>query len=147
MLMQNKIFFTVRMEPLYFKRFVKADAGKAHALQTITTDQYALILSFYEDNKFVLRGEDSVNLLRSFIPKIEIIDQDVIQDLYHVRVLEWPYLKVMCLKCAATNPCIWKYYDEEENELFQYRLDTFSIFCPPSMLSSDRLDSTGHGID
>ncbi|GBO43643.1 hypothetical protein AVEN_224796-1 [Araneus ventricosus] len=131
------------MESVYFKRFTEDIPGKSHALQTITTEQYASILRFYELDEFILRGEDSVDLLRSVIPYSEIIKQDSPQDLYYAKVLNWPYLKVMCLKCANNNPLLWK-YDEQENELFEYRLDTFSIFRPSSVFLGDCLNTVGH---
>lgn len=135
------------MEPLYFKRYTDIIAETAHALQIITTDQYALIMHFYEKDEFVLRGTDNVDILSRYIPKTKIIRHDSTKDIYFVRVLEWPHLKVMCLKCAPSNPCIWKYFDESEKELFEYRLDTFSILCPPSVLPSDSRDTTGHRLD
>ncbi|GFQ76187.1 uncharacterized protein TNCT_206351 [Trichonephila clavata] len=132
---------------LYFCRYVESIVEKAHALQTITMEQYARILQFYEEDIFVIAGQEGVDSLRSFIPHLEQTCYDSSKDLYFMKVKEWPHLKFMCLKCAPSNPCIWKYFTEQDEELFEYRIDTFSILCPSSMLAGDSFDSSGHGTN
>ncbi|GFV81421.1 uncharacterized protein TNCV_3210401 [Trichonephila clavipes] len=132
---------------MYFRRYMESIAEKAHALQTITMEQYARILQFYEEDIFVIAGQKGVNTLQSFIPHLEQTHYDSTKDLYFIKVQEWPHLKHMCLKCAQSNPCIWKYFTEQDEELFEYRIDTFSILCPSSMLAGDSSDTSGHGLN
>ena len=134
-------------QPLYFRRYTESVVERAHALEIITTQQYALILKFYNKDLFILEGHDAVDTLRTFIPDLEEIDYDVQKNLYILHVKTWPHLKVMCLKCAPSNPCIWKYFDEQDNELFEYRMNTFSILCPAAVTRVDSMDSTDHGLD
>lgn len=133
--------------PLYFKRYSEAVVEKAHALEIITTEQYACILKFYDENTFIIEGQAGVDSLKSFIPQVEQVDYIADKDLYCLQVKEWPHLKVMCLKCAPSNPCIWKYFDEEDNELFEYRIDTYSILCPSTPLSINGANTSNHGLD
>lgn len=133
--------------PLYFRRCTESIVDKAHALETITTEQYVKILAFYNEDVFMIHGQDGMETLRSIIPRIEQKDYDAEKDMYLLKVLEWPHLKVMCLKCAPSNPCIWKYFDEEDHELFEYRIDTCSILCPATPLLEDFTNPLAHGTD
>lgn len=132
-------------KPPYYRRYQKEIAEQAHALQTCTTEQYVLILKFYDENVFIIKGMEGVDILRSIIPCTEEINYIEEQDLHFIRVLEWPFHKIMCLKCANLNPCNWKYFNELDEEQFEYRIDTFSIFRPTPVLQSDCPDSVGHG--
>lgn len=132
---------------LYYRRYSDSIVERAYALENITTEQYALILKFHDEDMFIIQGQESVDTLRSVIPNIDQTNYDADRDLYFLHVNEWPYLKIMCLKCAHSNPCLWKYFDEEDNELFEYRMDTFSIFRPPTTLMVDGANSSSHGID
>ena len=117
-------------KPRYFRRYDDTIAEVAHAQRAITTEQCALILDFYATDTFLLAREEDVAFLQSIIPDSRVEVRDTEKNVHHVRIATWPHLKVMCLKCAPSNPCIWKYFDEQDNELFEYRLDTYSIFAP-----------------
>lgn len=132
---------------MYYRRFVKEIAEGAHALLSITTEQYIRILDFYDSDTFILKGQAAVNILRFHIPEVEQIKYDEDNDLYSMKVLEWPHHKKMCLFCKNQNPCKWKYLDDKYNELFDYHIDTFSIFSPTAVLGGDKSHSLGHGSD
>lgn len=130
---------------MYFRRYTQAIVDRANALQTITTEQYALILSFYDSDTFYIKGKEGLDILTSCLPNVQQVKYIEDQDIYSMKILEWPYLKVMCLKCAPSNPCIWKYFDEMDNEVFEYHIDQFLIFRPTPVLVKDGFDSPGHG--
>ncbi|GFQ90167.1 hypothetical protein TNCT_734771 [Trichonephila clavata] len=64
----------------YFRRYMESILEKAHALQTITMEQYARILQFYEEDTFVIAGQEGVDTLRSFIPHLEQTRYDSSKD-------------------------------------------------------------------
>lgn len=136
---------------MYYRRFFKKSLDFALALESITHEQYNQILDFYDLDKIIIKGREGVEVLRSVIPDIseEETPYDSIRDLYRVRVLKWPHLKIMCLKFAPKNPCLWKYVEETDDErvLFDYHLDTFSILRPTSAESVDGAHASGHGSD
>lgn len=132
---------------MYYRRFSQVIVDTAVAVNSITLEQYALIHEFYNKDTFFLQGKKNVELLETFIPKLEQIKYDENRDLYQIKVLEWPYHKIMCLKCANSNPCKWKYFDEQYKEVFEYHIDQFSIFRPSTMLTSDSSDASGHGAN
>ncbi|GFV31330.1 ribonucleoside-diphosphate reductase subunit M2 [Trichonephila clavipes] len=88
---------------MYFRRYMESIEENAHALQTITMEQYSRILQFYEEDIFVIAGQKGVNTLRSFIPHLEQTHYDSTKDLYFIKVQEWSHLKHMCFKCAQSN--------------------------------------------
>ncbi|GFW02221.1 hypothetical protein TNCV_4487561 [Trichonephila clavipes] len=71
---------------MYFRRYMESIVEKAHALQTITMEQYARILQFYEEDIFVIAGQNGVDVLRSFIPHLEQTHYDSTKDLYFIKV-------------------------------------------------------------
>lgn len=134
---------------MYYRRFDKEALDFALGTETITHEQYQLILDLYQTDMIIIKGEEGVEILRSFIPNIEQIDYEPDQDLYFIYILAWPHHKRMCLKFAHKDPCKLKYVQEmdDDHTLFEYRLDTFSIFRPTPMPASDTLNSTEHGLD
>ncbi|GFR27190.1 hypothetical protein TNCT_415841 [Trichonephila clavata] len=69
-----------------FRRYVESIVEKAHALQTITMEQYAHILQFMKEDIFVIAGQEGVDSLRSFIPHLEQTCYDSSKDLYLMKV-------------------------------------------------------------
>jgi hypothetical protein len=104
----------------------------AIAKETVTTEQVARILNFYERDLFILRGQENVNRLTSIIPDLTQIAYNAIENLYSIKVNSWPQLKSMCLKFAPKKPCEWIYITETDDLciLFHYSVDTYTIYFP-----------------
>lgn len=134
---------------MYYRRFDKETLDFALACETITHEQYQLILEVFETDTIVLKGQEGVETLRSFIPDIEQVDYEPDHDLYFIHIRNWSHLKPMCLKFAPKNPCMMKYVQETDDELvlFEYHLHTFSIFSPSTVPQTDSLNTTEHGLD
>lgn len=143
-------FSTTRQEVImYYRRFATGTFEFALALETITHEQYQRILDLYEHDSIVIKGIEGVEFLQSVVPDVTVTQHKPEQDLYFVHIDRWPHLKYMCLKFASKNPCRFIYVEEMDDErvLFEYHLDTCSIFGPPSIPHTDGIDSTVHGSD
>lgn len=139
---------------MYFRRFQKESLNMAIADEIINTDEYCLIVEFYECDKMRISEDDLKPLSDILNDKIEILEQNVDNDgIVVLRVLEWPHCKPMCLKYAPLKPCHWKYVDEmDENTLFEYIIDSVQkkgklIFRPTPEFSDDRIEASGQGSD
>lgn len=116
---------------MYYKRFSQKDLDLAIANESITTEHVARILNFYKKDIFVLKGSQSVEIIKSIIPDVTQIDYQAEEDLYYLQVNSWPHIKPMCLKFARQNPCRWIYVTQDDDKiLFQYDLDTYVVELP-----------------
>lgn len=132
---------------MYYKRFCRSDIDSKLSIEIITHDQYRQILNVFDNDIFLIRGREGVDVLQSVIPDCTQMDHDADRDLYYIHVDTWPHLKDMCLKYAPKKPYWIKYVDEEGDDLFEYHLDTYSIFRPSTVLSIDSANTSRHGID
>lgn len=113
---------------MYYKRFHQKYLDMAIAKETVTMEQIAHIIRFYEKDEFILHGIENVNKLKSVIPNVEEINYEPDKDLYFIKINEWPHLKEMCLKFAIRNPCKWIYVTETDDTiLFHYHIDLYTI--------------------
>lgn len=133
-----------RDEP-YYRRFYEPSIKKAHALGIIDTNQFDYIYKFYKSNEIFIRDQSSLNVFQSFIPNIEILETTN-NNFILVKVNEWPHPKEMCLKFVERNPLLWQYVSVEDDEqvLFNYNCETYSVFCPTTVLPTDGSNALGH---
>lgn len=94
-------------------------------------NQAVRILKFQEDNIFIIKGIEGVKILQSIIPDSSQVDFNADKDLYYIQVHSWPHIKLMCLQARYNNPCKYRYVTQDEEEpLFTYDIDTFSLQLP-----------------
>lgn len=150
---------------MYFSRFKPDVLSRAIANETISTDEYCLILDFYQHDKMRLPKKDYEALSQVF--DVEILENNENLAYVVVRIRKYPWSKENCLHFAPSNPRQWKFLDEMyENSLFEYTIgvpcgiltlnctalkevlyEQPSILGPTTVTTNNGLHASGHRTD
>lgn len=150
---------------MYFTRFKPDVLSRAIANETISTDEYCLVVDFYHHDKMRLSKEDYESLSQIF--DVEILESVENLDYVVVHIRKYPWNKENCLHFAPSNPRHWKFFDEMyETSLFDYivgvpcgRLivnstipkeilyEQPSILGPTAVSPDNSFHASGHGFD
>lgn len=150
---------------MYFSRFKPDVLARAMANETISTDEYCLIMNFYQHNKMRLSKKDYEVFSQIF--DVEIVENFENSDYVVVHIKKYPWSKENCLHFAPSNPRYWKFLDEMyEISLFEYTIgvpcgtltlncttpkeflyDQPSILGPTTVSSDHSFHASGHGLN